>query len=206
MIWMEIVYVKIHLLHSRQHLWSMVSFTAPWDSLSVCAFSKSFWWLRFSFGAVKLMWWVITTPTEEDVKGGALEESHPLGWCAAGAPCHCPLWVQCGHFSVAYTSSTQFEAWQRWNLSQGAPVNSNPETSAVHALVMVTDFTVSCISAQQNSAGTSQTDVFEMPFPHCPHLCSFLVLGCRLFFMLTFLEPLFSSFYSLKLIEAESLF
>lgn len=58
MIWMEIVYVNTHLLHSRQYLWSMVSFTARWDPSSVCGiFRKSFWWLWFSFGAVKLMWW-----------------------------------------------------------------------------------------------------------------------------------------------------
>lgn len=43
--------------------------------------------------------------------------------------------------------------------------------------------------------------------PAAPNLlCCFLVLGFRFFSCLTFLEPLFSSFYSLKLIEAENLF
>lgn len=46
---------------------------------------------------------VISTPTEDDVEDGVLQESRPLGWCAAGDHCHCPLWIQCGHLCFQYT-------------------------------------------------------------------------------------------------------
>lgn len=50
---------------------------------------------------------MLTTPTGE-MRDGVLQESHPLGWCAAGDHSHCPLWVQCGHFNGGCIFSTQF--------------------------------------------------------------------------------------------------
>lgn len=49
---------------------------------------------------------MLTTPTGEDVKDGVLEESHPLGWCAAGDRSRCLPWVQGGHLSVGCAFST----------------------------------------------------------------------------------------------------
>jgi len=47
------VCVNPHLLHSRQHVWNMVSFPTPSIPLSVCAFRKSFWCQQISFWAIK---------------------------------------------------------------------------------------------------------------------------------------------------------
>lgn len=45
--------VNPHLLHSRQHVWNMMSFPTPCIPLSVCAFRKPFWCQQFSFWALK---------------------------------------------------------------------------------------------------------------------------------------------------------
>lgn len=59
-----------------------------------------------------------------------------------------------------------------------APEYSNPEASAVFSLVMVTDFTLYCILAQQSSAKTFWIDISAPS----PPPCCFSVLSCRFFF------------------------
>lgn len=86
-----------------------------------------------------------------------------------------------------------------WAFPPGCSLNA--DASAVFSLVMVTDFTLCCVLARQSSARTFWIDISALF-----STCWFWVLGCRFSFMLIFLEPVFSSFWSLKLTEVESLF